>query len=437
MRAVDIIGKKRDGHALSDGELGWFIANYATGAIPDYQASALLMAIYLQGMSDRETAALTEAMVRSGDQLDLSRFGRVVDKHSSGGVGDKTTLVVGPIVASTGLPVAKMSGRGLGFTGGTLDKLESIPGFRSDLSFEQFMDQVEAVGLVVAGATKRIAPADKQLYALRDVTATVGSLPLIASSIMSKKLASGADAIVLDVKVGNGAFMETVAEAEALAERMVAIGETMGRDVVALLTDMGQPLGHAVGNALELREAIATLHGDGPADFTTLCVEVAAQMLRLGHKADTLEAARALATDQLRRGAAWATFRAMVAAQGGDVRFIDDPEALPVAPVIEEIAAPRRGWIAGIDAREVGLTVVEMGGGRAKKDDAIDHAVGVVFAAKVGDWIDEGTTLFTLHSADEPRHHAAQQRLLAAYTWSERAVDAPPLVWGVVGDGRG
>lgn len=433
MRAVDIIAKKRDGAALSDEEIHWFIAGYSQESLPDYQASALLMAIYLRGMDERETTTLTEAMVRSGDQLDLSGLGgKVVDKHSSGGVGDKTTLVVGPLVAATGLPVAKMSGRGLGFTGGTLDKLESIPGFTIHLSYERFIEQVRTMGLVVAGTTATLAPADGKLYALRDVTATVGCLPLIASSIMSKKLAAGADAIVLDVKVGQGAFMETLDEARALAEAMVAIGSRVGRRVTALLSDMNQPLGCAVGNTLEVVEAVETLHGHGPSDFTEHCLTIAAHMLLLGEKAVTFEEAYALAEAQLRSGAAWGKFVAMVEAQGGDVSFVDDPGKFARAPIVETVPAPQGGVLAGIDAREVGLTVVELGGGRAKKSDLIDPTVGLILRAKVGERLEQGDPLLELHSATETQHAAARARLLAALTWSDEAVTPPPLFYDTI-----
>ncbi|MBA3532825.1 MAG: pyrimidine-nucleoside phosphorylase [Ardenticatenales bacterium] len=433
MRAVDIIAKKRDGEALSDEEIRWFIEQYSQGELPDYQASALLMAVYLRGMDDRETTTLTDAIVQSGEQLDLSMLGgKVVDKHSSGGVGDKTTLVVGPIVAATGLPVAKMSGRGLGFTGGTLDKLESIPGFTIQLSHDQFMAQVREIGLVVAGTTASLAPADGKLYALRDVTATVSSLPLIASSIMSKKLAAGADAIVLDVKVGEGAFMRTLEEARALAKAMVAIGTRMGREVTALLSDMNQPLGRAVGNALEIRESVETLHGQGPEDFEAHCLTVAAHMLLLGEKAESLDAAHELAKETLQSGAAWQKFKAMVAAQGGDLSYIEDTSRLPRAPYIEMVPAPQDGILAGIHAREVGLTVVEMGGGRATKEASIDPAVGVVLQAKVGDRLLAGEPLFELHAASEAELAKARTRLLAAHSWSSWAVKPLPLFYDTI-----
>jgi pyrimidine-nucleoside phosphorylase len=394
MRAVEIIAKKRDGQPLSDDEIHWFIDHYTHHNLPDYQASALLMAIYLRGMDERETATLTQAMVQSGEQLDLSLLGsKVVDKHSSGGVGDKTTLVTAPIVAAAGLPVAKMSGRGLGFTGGTLDKFESIPGFRVDLSYEQFMQQVQNIGIVVAGTSASLAPADGKLYALRDVTATVSCLPLIASSIMSKKLAAGADAIVLDVKVGKGSFMRTLDEARALAQAMVAIGSANSRPMTALLSDMNQPLGCAGGNALEVREAIVTLQGNGPQAFEEHCLTVAAHMLLLGEKAPTLQQAYQLATQMLHHGAGWNKFRLMIEAQGGDLAYIEEPAKLPQAPFRQLVTAPQSAFLSAIDAREVGLTVVELGGGRAQKSDPIDPAVGVLFHAKVGDQLTTGAPL--------------------------------------------
>jgi pyrimidine-nucleoside phosphorylase len=433
MRAVDIIAKKRDGEPLDENEIRWFIRAYTDGTIPDYQASALLMAIYWRGMDDHETAILTDAMAQSGDTLDLSAFGKTVDKHSSGGVGDKTTLVVGPIVASTGLPVAKMSGRGLGFTGGTLDKLESIPGWTSKLSHDEFMEQVKAIGLVIAGATTSLAPADGKLYALRDVTATVSSLPLIAASIMSKKLAAGANAILLDVKVGEGAFMPTVPEATTLAETMVAIGERMGRNVTALISDMNQPLGRTIGNALEVKEAIETLHGKGPTDFTEHCLTCAAHMFLLGDKAATFEEGYSLAKSQLESGAAWEKFVQAIAHQKGDIASIENPDRLPVAPVKETLTAPQDGYLAHLNAREVGLTVVELGGGRAKKEDTIDPSVGVVLHAKVGDKLAQGDPILEVHARNQEECAAALERLAQVCTFSDEAVEAPPLFYATIG----
>ncbi len=433
MRAVDIIERKRDGHALPDDQIHWFVRQYSSDEMPDYQAAALLMAIYLRGMDEREITTLTEAMVQSGEQLDFSGFGgKVVDKHSSGGVGDKTTLVVGPIVAATGLPVAKMSGRGLGFTGGTLDKLESIPGFTIQLTHDQFMAQVRDIGLVIAGTTKSLAPADGKLYALRDVTGTVSSIPLIASSIMSKKLAAGADAIVLDVKVGAGAFMRTLDDARELARTMVTIGSRVGRDVTALLSDMNQPLGRAIGHTLEVREAVETLHGDGPADFREHCIAVSAHMLLLGEKAATFDKAYQVAEEVLRSGAAWERFLRMVKAQGGDLSYVEEPSRLPHAPVIEPVPAPRSGFVTAIDAGEVGLTVVELGGGRAKKSDPIDQTVGLILRAKVGDHLEQGAPLFELHAATRPQFDRARERLLAAITLGDQRVEPPPMFYDTI-----
>ena len=364
MRIVDIITTKRDGGELSRAEIEFFIKGYVAGDVPDYQAAAFCMAVFFRGMTPEETTHLTEAMAFSGDTLDLHDVAPfIVDKHSSGGVGDKTTLVVGPMVASLGVPVGKMSGRGLSFSGGTLDKLEAIPGFDVHLTIDQFKRQLRDVGVVVAGQTHELAPADGKLYALRDVTGTVNSLPLIASSIMSKKIAAGADAIVLDVKVGHGAFMETLPEAVELAELMAEIGRGLGRKMTALLGDMSQPLGLAAGNALEVVEAIETLHGNGPADFRQHCVDVAAEMLLIAGATASPEEGRSRAAGTLDDGTAWTKFREWIAAQGGDLHFVDDPSRLPVAPLIAPLLAPRSGYIARADAREIGFTVVNLGGG--------------------------------------------------------------------------
>ncbi|MEK7863443.1 MAG: thymidine phosphorylase, partial [Chloroflexota bacterium] len=367
MRAVELIERKRDGGRLSSEEIGFLVHGYTRGEIPDHQVAALLMAIVWRGMDARETAALTSAMVTSGDHLDLVRFGRVVDKHSTGGVGDKTTLVVAPLVAACGLPVAKMSGRGLGFSGGTLDKLESLAGYRVDLSTSEFLAQLGRIGVVVTGQTKELAPADGLLYALRDATGTVPSIPLIASSIMSKKIAAGAHAVVLDVKVGRGAFMKDRRSAAALAHAMLAIGRAHGLAVVCELTDMEQPLGRAVGNALEVSEAIATLHGKGPRDLTELALVVAAEMLVLGRRARDRTSARRRAMAALADGSGLAKLRALVGAQGGDVRMVDDPDRLPRAPQIETLRAVRTGFVAGIAADEIGSASVRIGAGRERK----------------------------------------------------------------------
>ena len=433
MKAVDVIIKKRDGMELSREEIEFFINGITRGSIPDYQAAAWAMAVLLNGMTERETTDLTMAMARSGEMLDLSGVVPLaVDKHSTGGVGDKTTLVVEPLVAACGLPVGKMSGRGLGFSGGTLDKMESIPGFRVNLTREEFLQKLGEEGLVLAGQSGDLAPADGKLYALRDVTGTVPSIPLIASSIMSKKIAAGAQAIVLDVKVGTGAFMETLPEARQLAELMVAIGRLSGRKVVALLSDMNQPLGNAVGNALEVNEAIDTLRGGGPADFREHCLVVASHLLVVGRKAVDIDEARRMAETTLQDGIAWQQFRRLVTSQGGEVSVVDKPALLPQAPLVETVAAERSGYLLGIDAREVGETSVELGAGRARKEDPIDHAVGIMIHHKVGDHIGKGEGLFTIHANDLSKMVAARKRLLAAHQWSDHPVEPLPLFYGIV-----
>jgi len=433
MRAVDIIAKKRDGYPLTTEEINFFVQGFARGEIPDYQAAALLMAIYLRRMDERETADLTMSMARSGRMLDLSSIAPlVVDKHSSGGVGDKTTLVVAPLVAATGLPVGKISGRGLGFSGGTLDKLESIPGFKADLSAEEFMATLRDHGIVVSGQTADMVPADGKFYTLRDVTATVSNVSLIASSIMSKKIAGGANAIVLDVKVGRGAFMRTEEEAVALARMMVKIGQALGRRVVAVISDMNQPLGRAVGNALELKEAIETLHGRGPTDFTEHCLVIASQMLLLAECASDAQEARKLLLDELDSGRAWQKFRQWIAAQGGDVSYVDDPSLLPRATFVEPLPSPRSGYVAGLNAMEVGLTAALLGGGRTRKGEPIDHAVGVVLAKKIGDYVNENEPLLAIHANDERKLVEARQRLLGAYSWSDEPVERPPLIHKII-----
>nr|MBP7355634.1 pyrimidine-nucleoside phosphorylase [Longilinea sp.] len=430
MRAVDIIIKKRDRAELTGDEIDFFIDGLTHGSIPDYQASAWAMAVLLNGMTERETTDLTLAMAHSGETLDLTGVVPIaVDKHSTGGVGDKTTLVVEPIVASCGLPVGKMSGRGLGFSGGTLDKMESIPGYRTNLTREEFLHQLKQIGLVLTGQSGDLAPADGKLYALRDVTGTVPSIPLIASSIMSKKIAAGAQAIVLDVKVGVGAFMETLEDARRLAALMVAIGRLSGRKTVALLSDMNQPLGEAVGNALEVREAIDTLHGSGPADFREHCLIVASHMLNLGQKAPNLQFARQMAEEALESGQAWTLFRQLVHAQGGDLAYVDDPERLPRAALVETVSAARAGYLSGINAREVGKTSVELGAGRARKEDPIEHSVGIVIHHKVGDRVEKGQPLFTIHANDPAKLKKARARLLAAHQWSDSPCDPLPLFY--------
>lgn len=434
MRAVDIIIKKRDHLELTQEEIEFFIQGISRGDIPDYQVSAWAMAVLLNGMTPREITDLTLAMAHSGEVLDLSKVVPIaVDKHSTGGVGDKTTLVVEPAVAACGLAVGKMSGRGLGFSGGTLDKLESIPGYRTNLTREEFLEQLKTLGVVLTGQSGDLAPADGKLYALRDVTGTVQSIPLIASSVMSKKIAAGAQAIVLDVKLGLGAFMQTLEEARQLSEQMVAIGRLSGRKTIALLSDMNQPLGCAVGNALELKEAIDTLHGGGPADFREHCLTVGSYMLVLGNKAPTLAAARDMIEKVIESGAAWEKFRELVKAQGGDVAVIDQPENLPQARLVKVLEAPADGWIAEVHARRVGEISVELGAGRAKKTDPIDPAVGIMVHVKVGDGVKKGQALFTVYANNETLLINACDDLLAALVWSHEICQPLPLFYGVIG----
>ncbi len=433
MRAVDIIGKVRDKIEISPTEIQYFVKGIADGSIPDYQVSAWAMAVLLNGLSERETTELTLAMARSGEMLDLSNVVDIaVDKHSTGGVGDKTTLVVEPIVASCGLPVGKMSGRGLGFSGGTLDKLESIPGYRTDLTQEEFLTQLKMIGIVLTGQTGDLAPADGKLYALRDVTGTVQSIPLIASSVMSKKIAAGAQAIVLDVKVGHGAFMKNLDEAIKLSHLMVSIGKLSGRKVTAVLSDMNQPLGHAVGNALEVKEAIDTLHGNGPADFREHCLTIASHMLRIGNKARDATMARWMAEEALDNGKGWETFRRLIQAQGGNILYVDQPQHLPQAPIVEVVKAEAPGFIQEINARIVGEVSVEMGAGRAKKGESIDHAVGLMIMRKVGDQVQKGDTLFIIHAKDEKSAASAREKILRAFSWSTEAVEPLPLFYDII-----
>lgn len=433
MRAVDIIIKKRENKELTTEEINFFVEGFTDGSIPDYQASSWAMAVLLNGMTDRETTDLTLAMAASGETLDLSSAVEIaIDKHSTGGVGDKTTLVVGPVVAACGLPVGKMSGRGLGFSGGTLDKMESIPGYRTDLSEEEFLSQLRTYKIVLTGQSHDLAPADGKMYALRDVTGTVPSMPLIASSVMSKKIAAGAHAIVLDVKLGEGAFMTNLDDARQLAEIMVAIGKLSGRSVVGLLSDMNQPLGSAVGNAMETLEAIETLNGGGPEDFREHCLVVASHMLVLGKRAADLDEARQMAEKALADGSGLEYFRTLVREQGGDVSYVDNPGKLPTASLVEQVPAPRSGWLKAVRAREVGETSVELGAGRAKKGDPIDFAVGIMVHHKVGDRVEAGDALFTVHANDADRMAHAIERLQAAVDWSDEACEPLPLFYGVV-----
>lgn len=434
MRAVDLIHKKKNGEPLSAGEIAFLVEGYCRGDIPDYQMSAWAMAVFFRGMNAEETAALTLTMARSGDQVDLSPIrGIKTDKHSTGGVGDKTTLIIGPLVAACGVPVAKMSGRGLGHTGGTIDKLESIEGFRTELTRERFFAQVNDIGLAVIGQSGNITPADKKLYALRDVTATVESIPLIASSVMSKKIAAGADAIVLDVKVGSGAFMKTVDEAEALAKAMVDIGVQVGRQTAAIISDMDQPLGYAIGNALEVREAIDTLRGQGPDDLTALCLALGAQMVVLSGQADNIESAEKLLRQQLESGAVLDKLRAFIEAQGGDSAIVDNPALLPQAPVIIEVTAREEGYVRRIDAEQLGIAAMQLGAGRATKDAIIDHAVGLILRRKVGDHVAAGETIALLHaSKDDEANRAIIEHVQEAYTIGGEKPELTPLLLSVV-----
>ncbi|MCB8943518.1 MAG: thymidine phosphorylase [Ardenticatenaceae bacterium] len=433
MRMIDLIERKRDGGELSSAEIEWFVREYTADRIPDYQASAFMMAVYLRGMNRQETVDLTLAMARSGDQLDLHDVAPfVVDKHSSGGVGDKTTLVVQPLVAACGVPVGKMSGRGLGSSGGTLDKMESITGWSFQMPLAQFKRQLGEIGLVLAGQTAELAPADGKLYALRDVTGTVANYSLISASIMSKKLAAGADAIVLDVKTGSGAFMPTVDLARDLARVMVDIGLDAGRKMVALISDMNQPLGTAVGNALEVKEAIATLQGEGSPHLWAHSQEVAAQMLRLAGKAESVDEAKEMVAAVRQNGRALAKFREMVAAQGGDVSQVDDVSQLPQARLVEPILAPRAGYAAAMNTAEIGWAVVRLGGGRLTKDDKIDHAVGLLLPTKIGDKVEENQEIGLIHANDKEKLEQAREEILAAIQWSDEPVEPLPHVYGTV-----
>ncbi|GGH24919.1 pyrimidine-nucleoside phosphorylase [Paenibacillus segetis] len=435
MRAVDLIRKKRDGLELSNEEIGFLVKGYSEGDIPDYQMSAWAMAVYYQGMSARETADLTLHMAASGDMVDLSSIhGIKVDKHSTGGVGDKATIVLGPLVAAAGVPVAKMSGRGLGHTGGTIDKLEAISGFSVELGKEQFFNQVNDIGLAVVGQSGNMTPADKKLYGLRDVTATVDSIPLIASSVMSKKIAAGADAIVLDVKTGSGAFMKTLDDSIRLASAMVDIGTQVGRSTVAVISDMDQPLGHAIGNALEIKEAVATLRGEGPSDLQEVCLILASHMLVLGGKAESETEARMILKEKLESGAALDKLMAMVAAQGGDIAQIKDLALLPQAEILVEVKSVSSGYIESIQAEEIGIAAMILGAGRENKNSVIDLAAGVDLRKKIGDSVTIGETLAVLHLNKE--HESGQEeavnRVREAYGISSEKVQRRPLVFALV-----
>ncbi|HDT8462811.1 TPA: pyrimidine-nucleoside phosphorylase [Staphylococcus pseudintermedius] len=431
MRMVDIIAKKRDGHALTKEEIEFAVNGYTNDDIPDYQMSSLAMAIFFQDMTDEERAYLTMAMVESGDQIDLSNIeGIKVDKHSTGGVGDTTTLVLAPLVAALDVPVAKMSGRGLGHTGGTIDKLESVEGFHVEISEEAFVKLVNEDKVAVIGQTGNLTPADKKIYALRDVTATVNSIPLIASSIMSKKIAAGADAIVLDVKTGNGAFMKTVDDAEQLAHAMVKIGNQVGRQTMAIISDMSQPLGRAIGNALELQEAIDTLKGEGPEDLTELVLTLGSQMVVLAQKAKDLDEARGMLQEVIDNGKALEKFKTFLSNQGGDASVVDEPSKLPTAQYQFELPAKRSGVVSEMIANEIGIASMMLGAGRQTKEDVIDLAVGLVLNKKVGDRVEEGESLLTIYANSEDVEQV-KQKLYDNITISDHA-EQPQLIHTII-----
>lgn len=433
MRMYDIILKKRDGMELTTAEIQYFINSYMSGSIQDYQVSALLMAIYFRGLNERETADLTMAICDSGERADLSVIpGIKVDKHSTGGVGDKTTLVLVPLVAAAGVPVAKMSGRGLGHTGGTVDKLESIPGFKVALAPAQFIDQVHRIGVAVVAQTGQLAPADKKLYALRDVTATVDSIPLIASSVMSKKIASGADAIVLDVKVGSGAFMRDKQSAIKLARAMVDIGNRVGRRTVAVITDMDQPLGFAIGNALEVKEAIDTLKGQGPQDLLEICLELGATMLLLAGMADSVQGGKKKLLDLLKSGQALNKFSEFISAQGGDPRVACEDGLLPAAELTAAVPAPSSGYIRAIDAAVIGRSAMLLGAGRENKESQIDLSVGIVLQKKAGDAVKAGETLALVHANGTERLDQVKEHVQSAYQIGEDKPEPARLILGSV-----
>lgn len=432
MRMVDIIEKKRNGEELTTPEIRFFVEGYTDGSIPDYQASALCMAIYFKDMTDRERADLTMAMVESGDQIDLSSIAGIkVDKHSTGGVGDTTTLPLAAMVAAVGVPVAKMSGRGLGHTGGTIDKLEAIEGFHVELTSDEFSKQVNEIGMAVIGQSGNLTPADKKLYALRDVTGTVSSIPLIAGSIMSKKIAAGADAIVLDVKTGDGAFMKTVEDSIKLAQAMVKIGNNVGRKTMAIISDMSQPLGFAIGNALEVQEAIDTLKGNGPQDLNELCYTLGSQMVVVGGKAQTIEEARKMLEEVVANGAALEVLKKFIAAQGGDASVVDDPSRLPQAKFKFDVPAKQAGYVSKIEADDIGTAAMLLGAGRATKESVIDLAVGLVLHKKVGDPVAEGESLMTIHANTEQVDEVLE-KIYAHVHISAEKVQAPKLIEAII-----
>lgn len=429
MRMYDLIMKKREHEKLSKEEIDFFVNGFNNGTIPDYQVSALMMAIYFNKMDEEETLNLTMAMAHSGEMLDLSNIaGKKVDKHSTGGVGDKTSLALIPMVAACGAKVAKMSGRGLGHTGGTIDKLESFPGFSTDISIDLFEKNVNDIGIAIMGQTKELAPADKKLYALRDVTATVDNVSLIASSIMSKKLAAGADAIVLDVKTGSGAFMKTLEASKALASEMVKIGNNAGRKTIAVISDMDQPLGYAIGNALEVKEAIETLKGNGPKDFTKLCMTMGSNMLVAGEFAKTEEEARAMLEKVIKDGSALKKLAEFVEAQGGNPEYVYNTDLLCKAKDTISVKSPKTGYISGIVCDEVGICSMILGGGRETKESDIDLSVGIVLRKKVGDYVNEGDELAVIHSNDEKKTEDCIKRLLNTYSFSDKPVETTDII---------
>ncbi|MBC7958823.1 MAG: pyrimidine-nucleoside phosphorylase [Vallitaleaceae bacterium] len=433
MRMYDLIEKKKTGNGLSDEEIHFIVEGFTKDLVPDYQMAALLMAIYFQGMSEEETLSLTMAMARSGEMLDLSAIeGIKVDKHSTGGVGDKTSLILAPMVAALGVPVAKMSGRGLGHTGGTIDKLDSFPGFSTKLTNEQFIQNVNKVKMAIAGQTAELAPADKKIYALRDVTATVDNISLIASSIMSKKIASGADGIVLDVKAGSGAFMKEVEDAFNLAKEMVSIGNGLGRETIAVISDMNQPLGKAIGNALEVKEAIETLKGNGPDDLVEICLELGSYMLIAAKRVNTAQEGKNLLLGTIADGSALKKFKEFIEAQGGDAAYVDDPSLLPQAAIIEEVRLSQSGYIKSIQTEEIGLATMMLGGGRETKDSIIDLAVGYVFNKKIGDYVGPDDFVAILHGNDKEKVASSKERFIKAFELSTEKVETTPFIKGIV-----
>ncbi|AYF53439.1 thymidine phosphorylase [Clostridium sp. K25] len=433
MRMYDLIMKKRDGGELTTEEINFFVEGFTKGEIPDYQVSAMMMAIYFQKMNKRETADLTRAMFESGEVIDLSAINGIkVDKHSTGGVGDTTTIVLAPLVAAVGVPVAKMSGRGLGHTGGTLDKLESFPGLSIEMPIDKFINNVNSIKIAVAGQTANLAPADKKLYALRDVTATVDNMSLIAASIMSKKIASGADAIVLDVKTGSGAFMKTEENSFALAQEMVDIGNHVGRNTIGVITDMDQPLGFAVGNALEIKEAIETLRGEGPKDLTELCLTLGSHMVVLGGKAKDAKEARAMLEEVIKNGKGIEKLKEFVKAQGGNPESVDDTSLLPSASIVEPVLATEDGYVKAIKADDIGIAALVLGAGRETKESEIDLGVGLVLHKKIGDFVKKGEAIATIYANDVNKQKESEKRLRAAYTFVNEKVETKKLVRGIV-----